>query len=72
MYQDVNRIRNTRISISLDKYEANLIQALVDYTGVERAALLRKMLLSEAQDLLLGSNESMAASAPSSEGLDCA
>ena len=72
MYQDVNRIRNTRISISLDKYEANLIQALVDYTGVERAALLRKMLLSEAQDLLLGSNESMTLSEKSNEGLDCA
>lgn len=68
MYQDTNRIRNTRISISLDKYEAKLIQALVDYTGVERAALLRQMILSEAQELLLGNNTSMAASTPGSEG----
>lgn len=71
MYQDTNRIRSNRISISLDNYEAKLIQALVDYTGVERAALLRQMLLSEAQELLLGNN-SMAARKPCSEGLDCA
>lgn len=56
MYQDVNRIRQHRISINLDKQEAKLIDALVEYTGCQKSSLIRQLAMAEAKELLLGSS----------------
>ena len=42
MYQDPKRVRTRYAALNLDQYEAQLIDALVDYTGIERASLLRQ------------------------------
>jgi len=67
MYQDPKRIRKNRVAINLDDYEAALINALVDYTGTDRAGLLRQMLIAQAEAALLPSNTSMAAAAGENE-----
>lgn len=56
MYQDVNRIRQHRVSINLDEQESKLIDALVDYTGCQKSTLLRQLIMAEAKTLLLGSS----------------
>jgi hypothetical protein len=67
MYQDPKRIRKNRVSLNLDDYEAAVINALVDYTGTDRASLLRQMLIAQAEAVLLPSTPSMAGGAPLSE-----
>lgn len=52
MYQDTKRVRHRYSGINLDEYEARLIDALVDYTGLERATLLRQLVLKEAIECL--------------------
>tara|TARA_R110000850_G_scaffold97238_4_gene203001 strand:- start:278 stop:490 length:213 start_codon:yes stop_codon:yes gene_type:complete len=52
MYQDPKRVRTRYSALNLDQYEAQLIDALVDYTGIERATLLRKLVLKEALETL--------------------
>ncbi|SDK70296.1 hypothetical protein [Billgrantia gudaonensis] len=52
MYQDPKRVRTRYGSINLDEYEARLIDALSDYTGIERASLLRQLVLKEALETL--------------------
>ncbi|WP_447894259.1 hypothetical protein [Vreelandella sp. GE22] len=52
MHQDTRRIRHRYAAINLDEYEAKLIDALVDYTGMSRATLLRQLVLKEALDTL--------------------
>lgn len=69
MYQDPKRIRKHRVAINLDDYEAALINALVDYTGTDRAGLLRQMLIAQAEAALLPSGESMAANGEKNEQL---
>lgn len=53
MYQDSKRIRKHRATLSLDDYEQDLINALVNYTGMEKAHILRALALAEARELLL-------------------
>jgi len=53
MYQDPKRIRKHRATLNLDDYEQDLIKALVNYTGMEQASVLRTLALSEARELLL-------------------
>ncbi len=52
MYQDPKRVRRPYGRINLDQYEAKLLDALVDYTGVERGVLLREMVMKEAVEVL--------------------
>ena len=52
MYQDPKRVRTCYAALNLDQYEAQLIDALVDYTGIERASLLRQLVLKEALETL--------------------
>ena len=52
MYQDSKRVRTRYAALNLDQYEAQLIDALVDYTGIERASLLRQLVLKEALETL--------------------
>lgn len=53
MYPDPKRIRKHRATLNLDDYEQGLIDALVNYTGLSQAELLRRLAMSEARDLLL-------------------
>lgn len=48
MHQDTRRIRSRYAAINLDDYEAKLIDALVDYSGMSKATLLRQLVLKEA------------------------
>lgn len=50
MYQDPKRVRTRYAVVRLDEYERRIIDALVDYTGMERAALVRQLLLKEAME----------------------
>jgi hypothetical protein len=52
MYQDPKRVRRPYARINLDEYEARLIDAMVDYTGIGRATLLRQLVLKEALETL--------------------
>lgn len=52
MHQDTRRIRSRYAAINLDDYEAKLIDALVDYSGMSKATLLRQLVLKEALDTL--------------------
>ncbi|MGP9500246.1 hypothetical protein [Halomonas sp. AOP43-D1-4] len=52
MHQDTRRIRHRYAAINLDEYEAKVIDALVDYTGMSKATLLRQLVLKEALETL--------------------
>jgi hypothetical protein len=49
MYADPSLIRDHVIKLRLNDQEAALIDAWVNYTGQQKAALLREMLLEQAQ-----------------------
>ena len=48
MYADPSLIRDHVVKIRLNDNEADLIDAWVKYTGQQKAALLREMLLEQA------------------------
>lgn len=48
-YTDPSNIRDHVVKIRLNDREAELIQAWVNYTGEQKAVLLREMLLKQAQ-----------------------
>ncbi len=52
MYADPKRIRENRITIRLDGYEHDLLQALANYQGEQLATLMREMVMREARQLL--------------------
>ncbi|WP_136067116.1 hypothetical protein [Modicisalibacter radicis] len=52
MYPDPKRVRSRYAALNLDQYEAQLIDALVAYTGIDKAALLRQLVLKEALETL--------------------
>lgn len=68
MYQDTNRIRQTRVGINLDAYEAKLIDAYVAYVGITRAECIRQLAMNAARATL--ANATMAAEPRQSEGLE--
>lgn len=49
MYSDPNRVRVKKITICLDQYEHELVQALANYKGEQLAVLAREMVLQEVQ-----------------------
>lgn len=49
MYADPTLIRDHVVKIRLNDTEAELINAWVNYTGQQKAALLREMLLEQAR-----------------------
>ncbi len=60
MYSDPSLLREHTVKLSFNDREAALINAWVDYTGQQKAALLREMLLEQARlDLAaaMGGNE---------------
>ena len=52
MYQDPKRVRSRYGAINLDEYERRLIDALVDDTGIDKAVLLRQLVMKEALETL--------------------
>lgn len=59
MLTDTKRIRKHRATLNLDDYEQGLINALVNYTGLSQAELLRLLAMTEARELLLPSSPTM-------------
>jgi hypothetical protein len=49
MYTDPSLIREHVVKLRLNDQEWNLIDAWVNYTGQQRAVLLREMLLEQAR-----------------------
>jgi hypothetical protein len=49
MYADPSLIRDHVVKIRLNDQESDLINAWVNYTGQQKAALLRDMLLEQAR-----------------------
>lgn len=54
MYSDPALIREHVVKIRLNDTEADLIDALVAYTGQQKAPLLRDLLLDQAGKVLTG------------------
>lgn len=54
MYQDPALIRKHEITIRLSDPEAALVDALVNFTGEQRAVVLRELIIEQAKYVLLG------------------
>ncbi len=52
MYSDPTLIRKHVVKLSLNDNEAALVDALVRYTGEEKAAFIRCLILDRAQEVL--------------------
>ncbi|WKD28630.1 hypothetical protein NDQ72_01400 [Halomonas sp. KG2] len=51
MYQDTKRLR-TKKSVYLDEYEDAVITAFANLHGISKAALMRQMIMNQANELL--------------------
>lgn len=60
MYQDPTKIRKHVVKIRLSDREERLIQALVDFTGAQKATLIRDIVLGRARSLVYDTNVSQA------------
>lgn len=58
MYCDPSLIRKHTVKLSFNDNEAALVDALVRYTGEEKAAFIRSLILDRAQEVLFHSAES--------------
>jgi len=52
MYPDPKRVRSRYAALNLDQYETQLIDALVAYTGIDKAVLVRQLVIKEALETL--------------------
>ena len=52
MYSDPARLRNYVVKLRLSEEENRLVDALVDYTGEQKAALIRQLVLEQAASVL--------------------
>ena len=66
-YSDPSNIRKHRVTINLNDAEAALVQAINDYHGQQKSALLREMLIESAHRVLAGESNTRA-TRPESEG----
>jgi hypothetical protein len=62
MYSDPTLIRSHRVNLSFNDREAALVNAYCDYTGEEKAAFIRSLILERAEEVLAHAMQS--ASAP--------
>jgi hypothetical protein len=67
MYSDPSKIRDHVVKIRLNDSEEALIDALVNYTGEQKATLLRDLLLEQAR-IVLGAGMNFPLQANGSEG----
>lgn len=63
MYSDPALIRKHRVNLSFNDREAALVEAYCNYTGEEKAAFIRALILDRAEDVLAHAMQS-AMSAP--------
>lgn len=61
MYGDPALIRKHTVKLSFNDNEAALVDALVRYTGEEKAAFIRSLILDRAQEVLLHGVQSASA-----------
>jgi hypothetical protein len=54
MYADPSLIRDRVVKLSFNDDEFALVDALVNYTGEQKAAFLRKLILEQARLVLAG------------------
>ena len=54
MYTDPCLIRNNRINLRLNDVEADLLDAVTNFTGQQKGALIRELLLEQARLVLAG------------------
>ena len=54
MYADPSQIRKHKVTIYLNDLEADLVQAINNYRGGEKAPLLRELLIESAHRALAG------------------
>lgn len=66
MYSDPALIRKHFVKLSLSDREAALLDALCNYTGEQKASLIREMVLRKAEEVL--HVEEFAAAAPAMRG----
>jgi hypothetical protein len=59
MYADPSKIRDNVVKVRLNDAEAQLLDALVAYTGEQKAALIRELLLEQAARVLFGDMNSV-------------
>lgn len=62
MYSDPSQVRSRAVRLYFNDNEADLINAWVKYTGAQKAAFLREMLLEQAR-LDMGLNSAYATAA---------
>lgn len=61
MYSDPSLIRKHRVALSFNDNEAALVNAYCQYTGEEKAAFLRSLILDRAAEVLAHAMESATA-----------
>ena len=61
MYGDPALIRTHRVNLSFNEREAALVNAYCDYTGEEKAAFIRSLILERAEEVLRHAMQSAAA-----------
>jgi hypothetical protein len=64
MYSDPSLIRKHTVKLSFNDNEAALVDALVRYTGEEKAAFIRGLILQRAEEVLCHASESAVATFP--------
>jgi hypothetical protein len=57
MYSDPTLIRKHTVKLSFNDNEAALVDALVRYTGDEKAAFIRGLILQRAEEVLMGHSQ---------------
>lgn len=58
MYADPSKIRDNVVKVRLNDAESQLLDALVAYTGEQKASLFREMLLEQARVVLFSGSHS--------------
>lgn len=61
MYSDPALLRKHRVNLSFNDREAALVNAYCDYTGEEKAAFIRALILERAEEVLFHTAQSAAA-----------
>ena len=64
MYSDPALIRKHTVKLSFNDNEAALVDALVRYTGEEKAAFIRGLILQRAEEVLCHASECASATFP--------
>lgn len=57
MYSDPSLIRNVIIPIRLNEAEAELLDAVIKYTGQQKSTLMRELFLEQARLVLMGQGD---------------